>query len=161
MISSFQQGCSFYSFTGPSGDRPTAWPHFGTRLLQLHQISLCPSSLCRPERGLSQLTPPLFNAHPGLCTAVTPSDACKPWQRLLRQGSGRDARSPTCLGPQSALPPAALTPELVSSTADTRLAHSLGEKGQDFAPAPLATRRAYIWWGGGRGILYFGLVCLF
>ncbi|XP_037601139.1 uncharacterized protein LOC108316950 [Cebus imitator] len=48
------------------------------------------------------------------------------------------------LCPPSALPPVALTPELVSSTADTRLTHSFGEGGQDFSPEPLVTRGVYI-----------------
>lgn len=158
MISSFKQGCSFYSLAlRRSPDRlaglwnspaPTP-PNFAL------------SSLCRTDRVISQLTPLLFYAHLQLLIPVSRSDAYKPSQRLLRQGFERDAQSSTCLCPQSAPPPAALTPELVSSTADTRLAHSFGEKGQDFSPAPLATRRAYIWWGGGRGILHFGLVCLF
>lgn len=158
MISSFKQGCSFYSLAlRISLDRlaglwnspaPTP-PNFAL------------SSHCRTDRALSQLTPLLFYAHLQLLIPVSRSDAHKPSQRRLRQGFGRDAQSSTCLCPQSALPPAALTPELVSSTADTSLAHSFGEKGQDFSPAPLATRGAYIWWGGGRGILYFGLVCLF
>ena len=159
-ISSFKQGCSFYSLAPKNIVRPTSWPDFGTRRLQLRQISLSPPSAAQIECFLN-LRPYSFmpissysSLYPGAMPRSLPGGfSAKVFRRMHKV--------PRALCPQSALPPNALTPELVSSTSDTRLAHSFGEKGQDFSPAPLATSGVYIWWGGGCGILYFGLLCLF
>ena len=103
----------------------------------------------------------LFYAHLQLLIPVSQSDAHKPSRQLLCQGFGKDAQSSTCLCPRSALPSAALTPELVSSTADTRVAHSLGEEGQDFSPTPLAARSLYMVGRGARNsLLWIGVFVL-
>lgn len=154
VISSFKQGCSFYSLAlRRSLDRQT-------RLWNL-PAPAPPNSTCLPLPHRSRD----FSTHAPILLCPPPvTHPCLPewcWQTFPETSPPGSLEGSTCLCPQSALPPASLTPELVSSTADTRLAHSFGEEGQDFSPAPLATRRVYIRWGGGRGILYFGLVYLF
>lgn len=152
MISPFKHGCSFSSLALRPPDRlarvwnsPLPTPPNSARLPPPPRSS----DVSAPAPTLLCPRPVTHPRIPERCSQV-----------FSARGFWRDAQSSTCLGAQSALPPVALTPELVSSTADTRLAHSFGDAGQDFSPAPPATRRIYIWWGGGRGILYFGLVCL-
>ena len=83
VISSFKQGCSFYSLAlrRPPDRLAGLWdspaptpPNFAF------------SSLCSTDRVLSQLTPLLFHAHLQLLIPVFRSDAQKPSGRLLQQG---------------------------------------------------------------------------
>lgn len=82
VISSFKQGCSFYSLAPKKIFRPTSWPDFGTRPLQLRQISLSPPSAAQIECFLN-LRPYSFISM--LLIPVSRSDAQKPSGRFLRQ----------------------------------------------------------------------------
>lgn len=134
---------------------PTSWPDFGTPSLQLCKFR----SLLPLPRWISAFSTYALTLLFPCYSSCIPERCQKPSGRFLRQDFRRmhKVHLPSVLS--ASLPTHLHTWTCLNLLQTYRLAHSLGEKGQDFSHAPLATRGVYM---VGRGCKFSTLDwCLF